>query len=342
MEPELKCFIEIWLAAVASAVYCREIAGRIPAGAARLFAVLPVAYLFVALPFRLSYLSIRGGVTFFLLVWLANFKLLLFSFGAGSLAGNPPDSLLEFICTALLPVKIKRCRPSQFSADLPNPLIFLFKTVALVAIASSCYAYRESIDPNVVLFLCFCNVCLFMDLTSAAVRVALRVLLGAELEPHFDRPHLSTSLQNFWGRRWNLMVTDILRPSVYLPVRRLLSPLIGKRLGLSAAIFATFGVSALMHELIFYYLTARSNPTWEVTQFFLVHGFCVAVEVDVKKELRGGVTFPAVLSRVMTLGFVGITGKLLFFPPLMRHGIALESMDEYRTIVRFLNWEKIE
>ncbi|KAJ6779053.1 LONG-CHAIN-ALCOHOL O-FATTY-ACYLTRANSFERASE 3-RELATED [Salix koriyanagi] len=37
------------------------------------------------------------------------------------------------------------------------------------------------------------------------VAYMVRILSGLELEPQFNDPYLSTSLQDFWGRRWNLM-----------------------------------------------------------------------------------------------------------------------------------------
>ncbi|MED6116483.1 hypothetical protein PIB30_100771 [Stylosanthes scabra] len=49
-----------------------------------------------------------------------------------------------------------------------------------------------------------------------AISAALvRTIFGFEIEPQFNEPYLSTSLQDFWGRRWNLMVTSILCPTVY-------------------------------------------------------------------------------------------------------------------------------
>ena len=36
--------------------------------------------------------------------------------------------------------------------------------------------------------------------------------------PHFDLPFLSTSLREFWGRRWNLYAGGLLKQSVFEPV----------------------------------------------------------------------------------------------------------------------------
>ncbi|KAJ6429979.1 hypothetical protein OIU84_021400 [Salix udensis] len=71
-----------------------------------------------------------------------------------------------------------------------------------------------------------------------------------ELEPPSNEPYLSTSLQDFWGRRWNLMVTNLLRHTVYKPVRSSLGSLLGQWAPLPA-VAASFLVSGLMHELLF-------------------------------------------------------------------------------------------
>ncbi|KAL6287644.1 hypothetical protein ACE6H2_012034 [Prunus campanulata] len=54
-------------------------------------------------------------------------------------------------------------------------------------------------------------------LYSLHIYLLLELILAFELEPQFNEPYLSISLQDFWGRRWNLMVTSILRPTVYEP-----------------------------------------------------------------------------------------------------------------------------
>ena len=40
--------------------------------------------------------------------------------------------------------------------------------------------------------------------------LALR-LIGLHITPHFDKPFLSTSVKDFWGRRWNLVGGSSLR-----------------------------------------------------------------------------------------------------------------------------------
>uniref|UniRef100_A0A0E0M413 Wax synthase domain-containing protein n=1 Tax=Oryza punctata TaxID=4537 RepID=A0A0E0M413_ORYPU len=70
-------------------------------------------------------------------------------------------------------------------------------------------------------------------------------------------PYVATSLANFWGHCWNLMVPAVLRPSVYHPVHAIHSAVL--------SMVATFLVSEIMHKVMFYYITLKpSNTTGEV------------------------------------------------------------------------------
>ncbi|CAA2960022.1 acyl- --sterol O-acyltransferase 1-like [Olea europaea subsp. europaea] len=109
-----------------------------------------------------------------------------------------------------------------------------------------------------------------------------RVLIRVEFEPQFDEPYLATSLQDFWGRRWNLMVSNILRPTVYDPVLSISRQVIARKWAALPPVLATFLVSGLMHELVFYNI-GRLKPTGEVMCFFLLHGVSLAMEIGIKK-----------------------------------------------------------
>lgn len=108
------------------------------------------------------------------------------------------------------------------------------------------------------------------------------------------------------------MVTSILRPTVYDPVRR--------RFGQFAGMLATFLVSGVVHEVIFFYLT-RVEPTWEVTWFFVLHGVCTAAEVAVKKAIGDRWRLHRAVSGPLTLLFVALTAVWLFFPQFIRNGV---------------------
>uniref|UniRef100_A0A803P9F3 Wax synthase domain-containing protein n=1 Tax=Cannabis sativa TaxID=3483 RepID=A0A803P9F3_CANSA len=160
-----------------------------------------------------------------------------------------------------------------------------------------------------------------------------RAVVGLEVEPQFNEPYLSTSLQDFWGRRWNLMVTRILRHTVYQPTIGLISTLMGRKWASIPAIIATFLVSGLVHELMYFYLS-RVPPTWEVTCFFVLHGICLTVEIILKKALGDTWRVPKVMSRMLTIGFVMLTGFWLFFPQFLRCKADVKLVQEWNLMIR--------
>ncbi|KAJ4950340.1 hypothetical protein NE237_027172 [Protea cynaroides] len=342
MEDEIKSFIHVWVAAITSLFYCYFIAAKIPNGKLRFLSLLPVFYLFILLPFKLSSFHL-GAPTFFYLTWLANFKLLLFSFDQPplSLSTKPTPSLLHFISIASLPIKIKQhpnSNPSQILKTKENPylspLILVCKAL-FFALVIRIYEYKTQLHPIVLLALYCCHTYLGLEIFLAIGASLARAFLGQELEPQFDEPYLSTSLQDFWGRRWNLMVTSILRPTVYNPIRSISTSILGRKWALLPAMLATFLVSGLMHEFIYFYLTGVS-PTWEVTWFFVLHGICTAMEVVIKKVSMGRFQLHRAVSGPLTVGFVALTGYWLFFPQLIRNHVDDRAISEYSVLAIFV------
>lgn len=331
---EIKNFIKVWILALASLCYSYYICARIPRGLPRLLSILPVLYIFTFLPFTLTSSSLGGG-TAFLLLWLGNFKILLFSFDQGPL--SPPHlKLSHFIPLACLPIEVKKnpspkstLKPSQ-ERSMPNSVLLSAKILFLVYFCYM-YRYRHGLPKSVVVIIYCSFIYVQVDLLLSIFTALVSTILGIELEPQFDQPYLATSLQDFWGRRWNLSVTRILRPSVYNPTRRVIGP----QWSSLPAVVAVFAVSGLMHELIFYQLT-RERPTWEVTWFFVLHGICVAIEVVVKKAVRGRWKPRAAVSRPVIAVFVAVTGYWLFFPQFVRCGIDEKLVGEYLMFVDFV------
>ncbi|CAN6244236.1 unnamed protein product [Urochloa humidicola] len=154
--------------------------------------------------------------------------------------------------------------------------------------------------------------------------------LGMGLEPQFDRPYLSASLQDFWGRRWNLMASAVLRPAVYAPVRA--------RLGAAAGVLATFLVSGIMHEAIACYITFRP-PTGRLATFFLLHGAAVCVERwCARRWWPAGARRPPprVVATPLVVAFVLGTALWLFFPPFFGDGMDDRFIAEFDTLLASL------
>ncbi|XP_054794373.1 long-chain-alcohol O-fatty-acyltransferase-like [Prosopis cineraria] len=330
-EDEIQNFIKVWIKAISCLFYCYYVSSTIPKGLFRLFSLVPVFFVFLLLPLNLHSFHLGGPATFFL-VWLCPFKLLLFSFDQGPLSPLPPN-IVHFILISSLPIKIKPQIHTNNPEKRVSKSILFLKPLLLAAIIRA-YGYRDNLHPHFILFLYCSHMYLGLELVLGLCAAPAQAA-GFQIEPQFNEPYLSTSLQDFWGRRWNLMVTSILRPTVYDPIRQISTSVLGLH-GPLPATLATFVVSGLMHELIYYYLT-RVTPTWEVTWFFVLHGVCTAVEVEVKKAAgRRGWSLHQVVSGPLTVLFLAVTGEWLFFPQLVRNGVDRKAIEEYWVMVDFV------
>ncbi|MCL7034316.1 hypothetical protein MKW94_013705 [Papaver nudicaule] len=333
---EINNFIKVWISAFVSLTYCYFIPAKIPKGKFRFVSLLPVFYLFTfILPFKLTTISLGGGTAFFL-TWLANFNLILFSIGKGPLSpslSNPPISFSRFISTSCLPIKLKN--PSSNPENQTTTTTNLAIKGLILGLLTIIYEHKQIIHPSLMLVYYCCYLYLCLELLLAMVAAMVSKLLKLDLEPQFNEPFLSTSLQDFWGHRWNLMVPNILKPTVYDPVRDVSTAVIGRKWAPLPATLSTFLVSGLMHELIFFYF-GRVYPTWEVTCFFLLQGFCVAVEIWVKKSAKGAeYRLHPVISRPLTVGFVMVTAVWLFFPQVVRFNGIVRVSNEVAAVVGF-------
>ncbi|KAJ0037839.1 hypothetical protein Pint_23867 [Pistacia integerrima] len=319
----------------------------VPRGAKRLIFVLPIVALFLYLPLVLSSAHL-GGITAFFIAWLANFKLLLFAFGFGPLCSDPSISLPLFITVSCLPIKIqlsppqnghRKQTPSQKTLEngqRKGPLNYAIKALLLAAFVKA-YDYSDRMHPKMILLLYAFHVYFLLELILALSAVMARTVLGLELEPQFNEPFLSTSLQDFWGNRWNLMVSGILRPTVYKPILNFFTRVGGRKWAPLPAVFGTFVVSGFMHELQFFYLgQGRVKPNWEMTWFFVLHGLCLTAEIALKKAVTGKFRLPSLISRPLTVVFVMVTGCWLFFPQFSRYEVDVRAFEEYAALGAYM------
>jgi hypothetical protein len=91
---------------------------------------------------------------------------------------------------------------------------------------------------------------------------------GVKAEPIMSAPLRSTSLGEFWGKRWNLGFRQFAHELIFRPLYR--------RVGADVAGFAVFAVSGLIHDLVIS-LPARGGYGLP-TLYFLLQGAGVAVE----------------------------------------------------------------
>ncbi|KNA12758.1 hypothetical protein SOVF_122980 [Spinacia oleracea] len=325
MGEETQTFIKACLIILASLFYSFYIPSKLPKGKLRVLSLLPIFSLFVILPLSLTRPVPITLISWFI-TWLANSKLLLYAFDLGPLSAQ--TSLLNFVLFAALPIKIKGKDPLHDTLHTrilpPNNWLRSFFFALFVVIYDRTKSW--------VMF--GCALFLFIDLCFAFCAFIVGPL-GFELEEPSDEPYASSSLQDFWGRRWNRMVSDTLRHTVYKPVRITFVHFVGLKWAQVMGTIATFFVSGLVHELMYFYVS-RVWPTWEVTCYFLLHGVCVVLEMAVKRELGWRLELHWAVSGPLTVGFVLATGYWLFFPPLWRNHIDYESIEDIKVFAKNL------
>ncbi|KAL1209652.1 putative long-chain-alcohol O-fatty-acyltransferase 2 [Cardamine amara subsp. amara] len=326
MEEELRNLIKVWTSALISISYCYYISSKISKGVLRLLSLLPIIIIFLLLPLFLSSVHFCAISAFFL-SWLANFKILLFAFDQGPLTPLP-SNLSRFFCFACFPIKTFQNPSSKPIYNKPKPKWILACKVLIFSFLLHLLGnnYDLGLPRFAFLALFSIHVYLEMELILLFVGALISTLLGCEIEPVFNEPYLSTSLHDFWSRRWNLMVPAVLRPTVHIPVQRFSTRLLGPNRAFYAGILATFLVSGLMHELIYFYII-RKSPTWEVTCFFVLHGVVTSAEIAVK-SMRWLPPPHRSISGFAAMAFASVTAGLLFYPQILRNDVHKRVISE--------------
>jgi hypothetical protein len=328
MKGEINNSIMVWSVATILFWYSYKIGKLVPKGIARLLALFPPIIILLLLPMRLT--NVHFIFIFsFSHSWLSTFKLLLFAFAKGPLSSNPPLSLYHFLLLAALPIKFqhkKHTNQNQIKLTSLSWIEFVVMFILSYFLIPS-YEKKESF-PQVIL-MCLYGIHFYFGLETflALITVIACKLVRAELEKPFNRPYLSTSLQDLWGRRWNIMVTRILHASIYEPMLKAFSHVMGRKWAPIPAVLVTFMVSGLMHELMFYHMNHdTTRETWELCWdsicFFLVHGVCVALQIAYNKIFKPKHDLlPKVVSCTLTVAFFICTGLWLYIPALVRCGV---------------------
>lgn len=318
---ELINSVIVGLVVTACTYYVRVASLRVSPGFRRFLAFLPVICLLPVLPSAFSFIHLRTIAAIFL-SWLALFRILLLSFGQGPL--EPSQPFLVFLFTTTLPVKL---RPGHRKTSLITVTEILYLCLKTLILICNIYVYRYHplFDMYSILSLYTLHLYLGLELAMAVTGIAVSIILNTPVEPQFNDPFLATSLRDFWSRRWNIMLSQTLRQVVYDPVTSRLGPTIG--------LIASFLVSGLMHEIIFYYLVS-SRPTGEVTAFFLLQAMCIIVEHVVKRATTW--RLHKFFACPMTISFIMISAFWLIFDPLLRSGADERVLEESMAVLTFL------
>lgn len=334
MEEELRNLLKVWVSALISISYCYYISSRISKGFLRLLSLLPIFIIFLLIPLFFSSVHLCVISAFFL-TWLANFKLALFAFDQEPLSPLP-STLSRFFCFACFPIKTNQTPSSNRIHNKPMSKWGLASKVIIISFLLYLYGknYHNSLSQLPFLAIFTVHIYLEVEFVLFSIGTLLSKLLGCEIEPVFNEPYLATSLQDFWSRRWNRMVPSVLRPTILIPVQQYTARLIGPNLAFYAGVLATFLVSGLMHELIYFYFI-RKSPTWEVTCFFVLHGVVTSLEIWVKSMRLCPPPHRAVSSLVVVV-FVFVTAGWLFTPQVLRNNVHKRVINECLFVIDFV------
>jgi len=213
-------------------------------------------------------------------------------------------------------------RVSQEKARPPSRLALLVaqKAIAVYALVFVVLPHIQDVDSFVFTlyggFLLYSMAALIFD--AAAVFGA--VAFGLHYHQSFDRPFLAASLGEFWSRRWNLMVSTLLRQSCYEPIR-----LEAKRRGFSrsptgqqivnvAGAMACFIASAVMHECLLCLILNRLTLQWFI--FFSLQGLLTCAERLIGNSFpKAFAPVPRPVKQVLTLLLLSVTGRKYFVRP---------------------------
>ncbi|KAF8114629.1 hypothetical protein N665_0035s0008 [Sinapis alba] len=298
MEEELNSLVKVGVSTIMSVSYCYFLPPRIKSGFFRLVSVLPVCVLFLVLPLFFSF-SLFSSPAAILLI-LADLKLILFSFDQGPLFPLPSNIFL-FTCFTCLPIQHQKNPKPQ---DQLHTSIFAIKVV-LFGVLHYLFHYK-TLPPIVLLGLYPPFLYVILEVSLTLFRILLTIILKCNLEPHFKEPYLATSLQDFWGRRWNLLVSASLRAGVYTPVRRFCQrQMCSDDSAMLISVLVTFIVSVAEVAV----KRTAFAQRWVVRQMF---------------------------SRLLTVGFVVVTSWWLFFPPWIRSDVTEKCFNEASLLIDFL------
>lgn len=101
---------------------------------------------------------------------------------------------------------------------------------------------------------------------------------GYPAYPLFDKPLLSESLQEFWGKRWNLAFTEMTATIVYKPL--------SKKINSRFALFISFMFSGLLHEVA---LSLSVQKGYGLPMlYFLLQSLLIASEKRFFKQKKPG------------------------------------------------------
>lgn len=142
--------------------------------------------------------------------------------------------------------------------------------------------------------------------------------------------------KDFWGRRWNLVASSLLRDAIFVPCKTYLASIFPQKGASAISIMLTFFASGVMHEFIIYNAIGHLNGlSLEWLMFFMISGASLVLELFLKDlwDQFGFKRPPQLLATTLTLSCILVLANVLFFPPIQRNGLDHLAIKEYRNLL---------
>jgi hypothetical protein len=141
-------------------------------------------------------------------------------------------------------------------------LAVLAKTLAGIALIALAAWNLDSVPPLIAGWVGMAGLVLFLHFGTFQILSLIWQSAGVNAEPIMRAPLSSTSLGEFWGRRWNIAFRELSHGLVFVPVC--------KRIGPAFAVLGAFLVSGLIHDFVISF-PARGGYGLP-TAYFLLQG----------------------------------------------------------------------
>ncbi|GMH40642.1 hypothetical protein BSKO_08546 [Bryopsis sp. KO-2023] len=308
-------------------------------GWSRVVPALPVLLLNVFIPTMFHHVEERMLYTtlVFILYWMVPVKVLSYCMNRGVLTIVEDNPFLHIFIIVACPVVPKKHQTSSAKSNVSrekangghtqkqqvSPWITAF--MKLVLLVFSCYfVVREKDDDSIqrdfwILSMMYATLGVMMELPAALVSN-----IGLDLEPHFNKPWMARSIMDFWAR-WNIPTAITLKDICFSPIhegRLVYDPKAEKlprsnaRTALAAV--ATFFLSGVLHEMMFWCTTSKIQFLWFFN--FAVNGpFSIMERLGHSLFSKVGIkTIPSVITIPLTLGFGMYMNHTFFLGPVLK------------------------
>jgi alginate O-acetyltransferase complex protein AlgI len=130
-------------------------------------------------------------------------------------------------------------------------------------------------------------------------------ILRFPTKPLFKSPYASASLEEFWGRRWNVAFSEMTSIAVFKPVAASTSKITG--------ILAAFIFSGVLHELAI--SVPVNNGYGFPLLYFFIQGLAIIIENHIDKT--GSFLKQPVIARIWTWSWIIVPLPFLFHPDFL-------------------------